>query len=1744
MKNPLFLLSLFLITLHAYTQEMPDVNQGDNFYEFNQKFYQLNHVDTIYEGGVYGNMYKTGLIWAPRLSPSGYVQPAAQAIVNYAQNYDPEMDTYEVQWTSLGPTGLPDYDMAGTLAGANGVGQIQRIAFDPFYDGDTNKVVYATSSFGGLWRSDDDGEEWYMLNTDLQLPITSVADVVINPNSSDTIFIGTGDNDGGVGLHYGPHTGTIDPIFTCGVFRSTNYGQTWEPINTNLLQYFTEGGTIRKMVINPFNGNQILFAASNGVYRTNNALSANPTWSKVFSGVDTSANEDFRGIAFKPLIDNVVYTSGSDIYKSVDYGDNWVSMTGSTTGLDLDNFPNHFQVRRINIAVTKADTSRLFAYINGSEYIVSGNDTINGSRLFIYKYNGSNWDSLFSYSDYSIGGYNAFQAVSPTWMPITVSPVDANRLVFGHTMVWGTTDLINFEHTGYTSANRHADNHALEFQPVTQNPDLFCGDDGGISFKDETNKDMDKGWEKRVKGLSVNTTWTFDVSELNEDVIVIGSQDCGGFLYTNTGNNWFIYHGGDGYGARIHPIFQGYTFHKSNSSTFLSEYDFFEREYIPISAPVDAGSGGLASAPNTFSLQENFNNRTAELGLTELYDMKTKVFTTMEDTWEVDSDIYKSYPPEQQNEKWRRQITEIAMSPSNPDVIYLVTLGAYNGPDAEWQLPSRLYKSTIGGNNGNLNIQGFDTINFPGDSLNPFPVITGITVNTNDEDEIYLSFSGYMEQYKVWSSIDGGTTWMNEDPTYSLNNLPVNGIEYFNGTNEDYLFIATDAGVYFKSVSDTTWLKYGNIPNVRVTELKILKNKLRIYASTFGRGIWKAPLPENCAEFDTIPIVISSDTTFNSSMTINKSIEIESGATLTISSNIFFADESKIIVKRGGNLVLDKANLSVACDYKSWKGIEVWGTSDSSQYCESCQGTLIAKNSSINSAETGILTAKINAGGFNDEEYSGGIIKMDSSTFANCDVCLKQLNFENFDPSTSLPVDNFSYYNYIVFNGRNRLESATYDGALVEVYGNTGITFSACDFNSEYYFISENGDRFQSLVFLHSSEDIEFLGCTFRNLTSLNHGSESNDRQERGIGLYSYNSNYYIDDLIQEQQVISHSEFQHLYYGVKAIGTDTESAPYITHTKFDNIFRGIYTSGISYAYIIDNNIKSAYSPETYEYPSYGIYLDNSTKYVVTENLFIPYDDTKSQLGIVVNNSGEDNNYIYNNDIRFLNIGILAQDFNRSRDGEEGLTIKCNSFLLNKYDVAVTKTEVDARYKGIKDEQGSDESIDSPAGNRFTSRSFVVLNYDNESDNHIYYYMHDTVTSISAINPYHHTQNNFTRINTAYTYTSEYSCPPIDLERGIDSSKSLLSSSRSMLVQVEDQIESFVDGGDTEGLAGDVVYSIPPEAMDLYSELMAESPYLSDTVIIETARKENVLNATMTRDIMVANPQSAKKMDVMDELYNRTDPIPNDLMTEIENGKNIVDQKELLEAEKSELLLDISLHLNNIIHAYRTNSDSMRDNLDSLFSSENNLYLKYEYIFSLLVQKDTIRAQHVYDSIPVLFELSGLQQTNYQNMGDYLNIYKKSIINNIQWDTTSNMELRNICNLEKGQSSVFARNMLLMHDTFSYNEPILLPLIQEKSSKLINNEPYNKNKLMVEDLFCYPNPAREYVIVGYEFAKDFSNSGHLKLYTINGKLVLTKVLNKSKDQVLIDLRDIDSGEYILKMISSGKVKNTNKLIIVK
>jgi hypothetical protein len=118
-----------------------------------------------------------------------------------------------------------------------------------------------------------------------------------------------------------------------------------------------------------------------------------------------------------------------------------------------------------------------------------------------------------------------------------------------------------------------------------------------------------------------------------------------------------------------------------------------------------------------------------------------------------------------------------------------------------------------------------------------------------------------------------------------------------------------------------------------------------------------------------------------------------------------------------------------------------------------------------------------------------------------------------------------------------------------------------------------------------------------------------------------------------------------------------------------------------------------------------------------------------------------------------------------------------------------------------------------------------------------------------------------RFRTNIPYTGDYCASIGSLITNIDSIKTIYLTQTYKVDSLQDLLNELIDGGNTQGLEMDIDLSQQDESLELQQELLNMSPYLSDTILIKSAQKEDVLTSVLVKDIMVANPQSAKSEKV-------------------------------------------------------------------------------------------------------------------------------------------------------------------------------------------------------------------------------------------------------------------------------------------
>lgn len=1286
-----------------------------NFYDI-MRILDKNNIGDTTEGSFYKQMKKTELIWHDRLFPTGQTMQMANAVTDYVKKFNSNQigACNNQTWNELGPIGP---------TGNNGVGQIHAIRCSPNYI--TDKVLYAASNWGGLWKRTGNNN-WVQLNTDLQLPITSVSDIAIDPTNTQRLYITTGDAEMSMGHYAANLDGTPSkrtPLFTAGVYRSTNGGATWQHINGGstqpLLDDFTDGGTIRKIIMHPSNSNILYIASSKGIYKCINATANTPTWTKIFSPINDT---EIKGLEFKPNDPNTIFVSGRDIYRSIDGGLNWGSITGGVSGLNLSTLPDAFIVNRINVAVQPNSANDLFAYIVGTYW----NGSARIPRLFIYKYNGTNWSAIIMENDNSGYGF-----ITPTRTAITTSPSYNNSIYFGKEILRGRNDVSLGVATlsSYNSANNHPDIHALT--PVPGEQKLFVGTDGGVHIKDLTNQSTG-GWTNISQGLAVKTIYRFDDSNDRTDRIMIGNQDTGTDVYI--GNSWSKITGGDGYNGKIDDK-TGLAFGFDNGGGLFSynwnTQSFYTREAStsgtstdPIKRPTDPTENLLAWMRMTFQMKNHPITEKMIFSMSELYERKKHEQAINSDNalslWDLRSDIGKNMNFTQWDDQWQRQLTEFDISSSNPNY-WLIGLSGTQSDDPNgvgFIVAPKLLRSTIGGCAGlggyqsttcftditqNLINSGVSNSSYQAVNGGPstiIPVITSVIFHPENHLKAWVTFTGYEPTAKVWATNDGGNTWFNADPNGTLNNLPVNDIVFQKGTN-DRIYIGTDAGVYYRDNSSNTWTKFCDFPNVMVTELKINYCMGKLRAATFGRGVWEGNLLGTNGSIGTDALEITTNLTWNTSRGIDRNIRIKPGGTLNItgaSTVLSLPKDGKIIIEQGGRVNVTDAKITNNCG-QTWGSIEIWGNSNLSQTYAN-QGALILNNATIEHGTEAVVVSK--DGG---TLYNGGIIQATNSKFFNNK---RSVSFYKYDLQ-----NNISFFTNCSFKTDANYRHSLSLLAHLTMWAVKGINISGCNFETTNNFAWD---------------------------------------ATRVAGIVTVDANFTVTDYCSAGTnpcpgaIIS--TFNGLHKAINAQLTTGTSTFNVYKSSFQNNVYGIITTGHNNFNIRANNFTVGKSSVGNTVVHEGVSIFAGTGFNVDQNTFTPTFTSSSQpttIGIRCTDTGASDKEIYKNtfsksstsntNVFYANLANGTNRNNAIGSQQFGLKYNCNTNINNTqqgYDFSVTDI-------GIANPQGS---LTAPTRNTFSLGTLTPNSDFNNgaSSGFINYYHRVGVTNEIPVNKFQ--VNNF------------------------------------------------------------------------------------------------------------------------------------------------------------------------------------------------------------------------------------------------------------------------------------------------------------------------------------------------------------------------------------------------------------------
>jgi hypothetical protein len=1001
----------------------------------------------------------------------------------------------------------------------------------------------------------------------------------------------------------------------------------------------------------------------------------------------------------------------------------------------------------------------------------------------------------------------------------------------------------------------------------------------------------------------------------------------------------------------------------------------------------------------------------------------------------------------------------------------------HKGPDPNYN-PNNPYSSTgpSGAEDGDYYIYNFSACN--GCNLVDFTIESppiDLTAFCESQIEFYYwKWQNSSTTLKFSTSTDGGTSWSDYDWSGQIAN---------NWTHEILYFPSNVNKVRFTVHTGGDWAS-----DVALDDI------------TIG--------PRQPAE---TPISITGQPTWDWNQNIYADVNIEDGATLTITNcTIKMLDKTKINVKNGGTLIVDNATITSLCANHWWQEISVWGDYYESQYPDPYnngkmyQGKVIFRNGSV--IENSDYAVRL----WNPGDYfsGGGILQASGSTFRNNRHAAEFVGYHNMHPVTGAPMNNLSY-------------------------------FTSCTFTTDNSY--NTGEPFRGFITMNSVEGISITACNFANTSTLTGSAE------RGYGIYTEDATYNIRAICNSQIApcpdgsIVPTTFQGLNAGVKALNFGTASKSInVYHAEFTNNSYGVYLKNVNHAIVNCSHFDIGPNTVCPNFTGIGIFLENCEDYTIHNNDFMHTTGGPTganYIGTLVRYfpSGDaPYDEIYNNTYHGINVGNQAEINNYSIKGN-GLYYLYNQNDDNIYDFFVAG-------EGIAPEQ---KSLSFPARNLFSNNANnPASDFNNQAAHLINYYYY------SLGNPDEEPHNTFgvVKIPTTAYKDPTSACggsiaPSYVLTSGqIADYSSDFAYNDAKYDSVITLYQTLIDGGSTDSMVNVITSAAQNNSKALISSLLATSPYLSEEALKAAADRYDILSDSILSVILSSNPEELNNQEFIKYLENRNPEISEEIIDYLISISNDTTNKTTLQRKLAYYGIprtqDAYAIIRSIVHDTVLDTIAFRTWLRNL----NGISAYYQVIDSYLEGRNTAAAMTLLDSLPYIFNMNDAELEEY-NYYVTVKTLQATLIdegkNIFEMDSVQIDSLEYIVSYGQGIAVTQAQNILEFGYGRTYSNCAAIagdPIT--KDQKIITPESLSSSEASIH---TFPNPGRGSVTFVY-FVPNADISTSIEISDIRGQIVKVIPVTSYRGQVSWNTRDVISGLYFYNLRSS-KYKKTGKIDVI-
>ncbi|MFN3192510.1 MAG: VPS10 domain-containing protein [Aureliella sp.] len=680
-------------------------------------------------------------------------------------------------------------------------GRIGDVVVNP----DKPNTWYVGAASGNIWKTENSGTTWDPIFENYGS--YSIGCLAIDPSNTNTIWVGTGENNGGRHIGFGD-----------GVYVSHNGGKSFKNVGLKASEHIGE------IIVDPLDSNTVYVASQGplwssggerGLYKT---VDGGETWDLILSKGEWTGVTD---IALDHDNPDIIYACThqrhrtvwglvnggpeSGVFKSVDGGETWNELKSGIPGGDKGKMSIAVSPQRSNVVyVTIELPGRTGGVFRSEDW-------------------GESWKKM---SDYVGGGTGPHYYQEIYCDPHRFDVLYHANVYLGRSQDGGAT----WEQV--ESGQKHVDNHAVAFHP-TDEDFVLVGCDGGVY----RSYDFAKTYQF-VANLPLTQFYKVAVSYEEPFYHVAGgTQDnysqYGPSRTRDTGilnRHWRVTIGGDGHDAAIDPEDPNIIYGESQQG-FIRRFDRRTGETVDIKPQPGADEEDLRhnwDSPIEISPHSHTRiyfgskklHRSDDRGdswTTISPDLSRNIdrFTLkhMDRVWSIDA-TYDLFAMSQYG-----NITSIDESPVEEGLIYVGTddglIRVTEDGGETWSKVDKIF------------------------GVPEFFFVNDIKADRFDANVVYAAVDNHKTgDYKPYllKSSDRGKTWESISGDLPDRHLCWRLIQ--DHVNPNLLFAGTEYGAFFTVDGGEHWAKLPGTPVIPFRDLEIQRVENDLVGATFGRGFY------------------------------------------------------------------------------------------------------------------------------------------------------------------------------------------------------------------------------------------------------------------------------------------------------------------------------------------------------------------------------------------------------------------------------------------------------------------------------------------------------------------------------------------------------------------------------------------------------------------------------------------------------------------------------------------------------------------------------------------------------------------------------------------------------------------------------------------------------------------------------------------------------------------------------------------